>query len=144
MSAESFQWTSRQLDNLLFPFRRVSAYLRQIWPHSAAQDKQKQPVPHPRQPLLQLKVQCANTSCFVCQVMGKYWRARQHMHTGYPYSPMRIGSHVHVVRPRIRHQDSSSLFIGKAPGLCRPPTAQLAFANDKSDKQEALADPANL
>ena len=42
--------------------------------------------------------------------MGKSRKRSRHSNTGYPYS-VRV-AHIHVVRPKVRRQSDSSLFIG--------------------------------
>lgn len=42
--------------------------------------------------------------------MGKSRKRSRHYNTGYPYS-VRV-AHIHVVRPKVRRQSDSSLFIG--------------------------------
>ena len=44
--------------------------------------------------------------------MGKSRKRSRHFNTGYPYS-VRV-AHIHVVRPKVRRQSDSSLFIGDA------------------------------
>ncbi|KAK9798976.1 hypothetical protein WJX73_006162 [Symbiochloris irregularis] len=46
------------------------------------------------------------------KIMGKYWRTRRHAQTGYPYLPAKVGGHIHVVKPKLRHQDANPFFIG--------------------------------
>ena len=55
--------------------------------------------------------------------MGKSRKRNRHSNTGYPYS-VRV-AHIHVVRPKVRRQSDSSLFIGNtfiidclSPGTC--------------------------
>ena len=50
--------------------------------------------------------------------MGKSRKRSRHSNTGYPYS-VRV-AHIHVVRPKVRRQSDSSLFIGKALRAIRP------------------------
>ncbi len=45
--------------------------------------------------------------------MGKSRKRSRHSNTGYPYS-VRV-AHIHVVRPKVRRQSDSSLFIGDTP-----------------------------
>jgi hypothetical protein len=45
--------------------------------------------------------------------MGKSRKRSRHFNTGYPYNPIRV-AHIHVVRPKVRHDTDSSLFIGAA------------------------------
>lgn len=44
--------------------------------------------------------------------MGKSRKRSRHFNTGYPYNPIRV-AHIHVVRPKVRHDTDSSLFIGE-------------------------------
>ena len=50
--------------------------------------------------------------------MGKSRKRSRHSNTGYPYS-VRV-AHIHVVRPKVRRQSDSSLFIGKALPAIQP------------------------
>ena len=50
----------------------------------------------------------------VSAAMGKSWKNRRHASTGYPYSHMRL-AHVHIVRPKVRSEESNSLFLGEFP-----------------------------
>ena len=51
--------------------------------------------------------------------MGKSRKRSRHFNTGYPYNPIRV-AHIHVVRPKVRHDTDSSLFIGEAQALTSP------------------------
>ena len=48
--------------------------------------------------------------------MGKSRKRSRHFNTGYPYNPIRV-AHIHVVRPKVRHDTDSSLFIGEGRSL---------------------------
>ena len=50
--------------------------------------------------------------------MGKSRKRSRHSNTGYPYS-VRV-AHIHVVRPKVRRQSDSSLFIGDTSHHRRP------------------------
>lgn len=46
------------------------------------------------------------------QEMGKSWKTRAHLNTGYPYNPIRA-AHLQVIRPRVRNEDEEKLFLGE-------------------------------
>ena len=47
--------------------------------------------------------------------MGKTWKSRSHVRTGYPYRAPHLSQHVHVVRPRARKQGNGEPYFIGAP-----------------------------
>lgn len=64
--------------------------------------------------------------------MGKSWKTRAHLNTGYPYNPIRAAN-LQVLRPKYRHEDEGSLFLDMYGEAGHPVFSQPEFATSSRD-----------